>query len=192
MSPLVVLAAIVALVAVNYAAFRFFDRDYFRWYLDHGAQLALGLSLVSLAVDLDRDPTLVEAHPGKYTAGWLAVLGVTFTYLGDDLTLNRTVGVFDSLVIMLFDLAFLALACCWLAVVAPLQYFITLVTGAPARGALISRRMWVERRAETTAICKGPAEQLPEAAEEIGLAARPVTVTSSVTAGVLFAVSLLI
>ena len=54
---------------------------------------------------------------------------------------------------------------CWLAVVAPLQYVITLVTGALVRGALASRR--------------------------IGFAGRPVTVTSSPTAGALFVVSLL-
>ena len=60
--PLVSLTAIVALVAANYAVFRLLDHNYFRWYLDHGAELALALSLVALAVDLDRDPTLVAAN----------------------------------------------------------------------------------------------------------------------------------
>jgi len=55
--------------------FRLFDRNYFRWYLDHGTELALALSLVALAVDLDRDPSLVSAHPGSYSAGWFAVVG---------------------------------------------------------------------------------------------------------------------
>ena len=41
------------------------------------------------------------------------------------------------------------------------------------------------------ALSIGPAEKLPEGAEEVGLAGRPVTVTSSITAGVLFVVSLL-
>jgi hypothetical protein len=189
--PLISLVGIAALVAANYVGFRLFDRNYFRWYLDHGAALALALSLVALAVDLDRDPTLVSAHPSRYSAGWGAIVGQTFVYLGDDVLRNPAVGAFDSLFIMLYDLAFAAVALCWMAVVAPLQYFITLVTGAPARGALISRRMWVQRSGNTISLRRGAARVMPEGAEEIGLALRPVTVTSSITAGALFVVSLL-
>ena len=192
LNPLVSLAAIAALVAANYAVFRVFDRNYFHWYLDHGAELALGLSLVALAVDLDRDPTLIAAHPGRYSAGWFTVVGTSFLYLGDDVLRNPRVGVFDSLFIMLFDLAFAAVALSWMAVVAPLQYVITLGTGAPARGALASRRIWVERSESTVLhLKKGPAAKMPEGAEEIGFAGRPVTVTSSITAGALFVVSFL-
>lgn len=190
--PLVMLAAIAALVVANYGVFRVLDRNYFHWYLDHGAELALGLSLVALAVDLDRDPTLVAAHPSRYAAGWWAVVGTTFLYLGDDVLRNPKVRGFDQLFIILFDVAFLAVTVCWLAVVAPLQYVITLVTGAPARGALASRRIWVERRANSDVLIKkGPATMMPARAEEIGFAGRPVTVTSSITAAALFVVSLL-
>jgi hypothetical protein len=190
--PLIPLAAIAALVAANYVVFRVLDRNYFHWYLDHGAELALGLSLVALAVDLDRDPTLVAAHPSRYSAGWLAVVGTTFLYLGDDVLRNPKVRGFDQLFIMLFDVAFIVVTVCWLAVVAPLQYVITLATGAPARGALASRRIWVERKANSDVLIKkGPAARMPERAEEIGFAGRPVTVTSSITAAALFVVSLL-
>ena len=188
--PLVSLAAIVALVAANYVVFQLFDRNYFRWYLDHGAELALALSLVALAVDLDRDPTIIAADPGNYAAGWLTIPGETFLYLREVVE-NRTLGFLDTLFTMLYALAFVALALWWIAVVAPLLYFITLATGAPARGALASRRMWVRRRGNVIALSIGPAEKLPEGAEEVGLAGRPVTVTSSITAGVLFVVSLL-
>jgi hypothetical protein len=189
--PLIALGGIAALVGANYVVFRLFDHNYFHWYLDHGAELALGLSLVALAVDLDRDPTLVAMHPGNYSAGWLELVGKTFLYLGDDVLRNPAVGVFDSPFIMLFDLAFVAVAFCWMAVVAPLQYVITLATGAPARGALVSRRIWVERRGNTVVLNKGLAAKMPHGAEEIGFAGRPVTVTSSITAGTLFVVSLL-
>jgi hypothetical protein len=118
-------------------------------------------------------------------------VGETFVYLGDDVLRNPSVHVFDSLFVMLYDLAFVAVALCWLAVVAPLQYVITLATGAPARGALASRRIWVERSGDTVLLKKGPAKKMPKEAEEIGFAGRPVTVTSSITAGTLFVVSLL-
>ena len=68
---------------------------------------------------------------------------------------------------------------------------VTLATGAPARAALVSDRMWVERRGKTVTLTKGPAAKMPQGAEEIGFAGRPVTVTSSITAGTLFVVSLL-
>jgi hypothetical protein len=190
-SPLVSLAVIVALVAANYLVFRLLERNYFRWYLDHGAELALALTLVALAVDLDRDPTLVSAHPDNYAAGWLAVVGETATYFGVDVLRNPALGFLDMLFTGLYGLAFVGLAACWLAIVAPLQYFITLVTGAPARGALASLRMWVERRGNRITLIKGPAGKMPKGAEEIGFARRPVAVTSTITAGVLFLVSLL-
>lgn len=189
--PLVSLAAILVLVAANYLVFRIFDRNYFRWYLDHGAELALALSLVAIAVDLDRDPYLVAADPGKYSGGWFAIVGETVLSLRDVVE-NHRVGILDTLSTVLYWLAFMAVSLCWMALVAPLQYFITLVTGAPARGAVVSRRMWVKRSGNTISLCTGPAEKMPMGAEEIGLARRPVTVTSSITAGALFVVSLLI
>ena len=177
-------------MAANYVVFRLLDHNYFRWYFDHGAELAIGLSLVALAVELDGDPTLIAADPGNYAAGWLALVGETFLYLGDEVTRNPAVGAFDGLVIVIFDLAFAAVAFCWLAVVAPLQYFVTLFTGAPARGALVSRRIWVVRSGNTISLRRRLLEEMPEGSEQIGLASKPVTVTNSITAGALFLVSL--
>jgi hypothetical protein len=190
-SPFLTFAAIAALVVADYLVFRLLGGNYFRWYLDHGALLALGLSLVALAVDLDRDPTLIAAHPGSYAAGWFAVVGETSDYLVE-LIQSRAVGALDSIFTVIGVVVLAALAVAWIAVVAPLQYFVTLVTGALARSAAVSRRMWVKRSGKTIELYKVPADNVPEGMEEVGLAARPVTVTSTITAGVLYLVSLFV
>ncbi len=78
----------------------------------------------------------------------------------------------------------------WLIVIAPLQYFGNLVAGAPARLALAaSVRSWVVRRPNVVFLGRDPIDKMPEGAEEIGLARHPVALTSSITAGLLFAIS---
>jgi hypothetical protein len=188
-SPFFTFAVIVLLLVSDYVAFRLFDHNYFRWYLDHGTLIALAFSFVAIAVELDREPSLVAAHPGSYTAGWFAILGETFEFLSD-IVRNRAVGFFDSLFTSLYVVTVFVLCVSWLIVIAPVQYFITLVTGAPARSALVSRRMWIKRTGKRIELFRGPASEMPEGAEEIGLARRPVSVTSAITAGVLFIVSM--
>jgi hypothetical protein len=105
---------------------------------------------------------------------------------------NRALGFLDSLFTLLFGCALLLLALGWIAVVAPFQYFVTLVAGAPARSAALSLRMWVKRSGKTVELFKVPAELVAEGMEEVGLASRPVTVTSAIAAGLLFVTNLLV
>jgi hypothetical protein len=69
---------------------------------------------------------------------------------------------------------------------------VTLIAGAPARSTIAGgRRVSIERRDETETIVirSVPFASMPEGSEELGLARRPVTVTSTITAGLLFAIS---
>lgn len=99
--------------------------------------------------------------------------------------------VLDFLLSALFSLAFLLACVAWLFVIAPLQYFVYLVTGAPARAACASpTRAWFRQVKGGGEVAQASKQSdLPEGAVESGFSARPVSLTAAITAGVLFAVS---
>lgn len=94
----------------------------------------------------------------------------------------------------LFAWAFLLAFVAWLLVVAPLQYFVYLLTGAPARAACASdARAWYRvtpREIQVEETWKSNA--IPEGASESGFSARPVSFTAAITTAALFAVSVLV
>lgn len=192
------LALATALVA-DYLVFRLLDLNYFRWYLAAGPVIQLLVTFVAVAVDLEREPRLVSTHPGEFAASCLAVGGESLVSFSAMLTgvprsggdLPRT-GPLDWVFAALFAFAFMGLFVAWLIVVAPLQYFGNLVAGAPARRALAApTRFVVERMREQkmTTLTETPADTIPEGAEQIGLTRRPVALTASITAALLFAIS---
>lgn len=99
--------------------------------------------------------------------------------------------VIDIVLAMLFALAFVLAALAWLLLVVPLQYFVYLVTGAPARVACASpTRAWVKSEEKGSIISEAlKSDALPAGAIESGFTARPVTFTAAITTAVLFAVS---
>jgi hypothetical protein len=196
--------ALVAALLADYLAFRVFDLNYFRWYLASGALIQLVVAGVAVAVDLEGEPKLISTHPGEF-------LGACFALIGESILAGTAgkkteprrdqarsgdlpkKGPLDGLFSALFDVAFLVLFLTWLIVIAPIQYFGNLVAGAPARAALASRsRMWVIRKPGVTSLVSSPIDEPPEGAEEIGLARRPVALTASITAGLLFGISYLV
>jgi hypothetical protein len=74
------------------------------------------------------------------------------------------------------------------------QYFLYLVTGAPARVACASpTKAWVKDEERQTMISEAlKSEAMPKGAIESGFTAKPVTFTAAITTAVLFAVSQLI
>lgn len=97
----------------------------------------------------------------------------------------------DGLLTGVLGLALVPIWISFLLVIVPLQYFVTLVTGAPVRAAGASElRMWVDRTGNPIAFKTGPADQMPATAAEIDLSGHAVTATNAFSAVVLFAVSL--
>jgi hypothetical protein len=194
-------AAVVLAVALaaDYFVFQLFDINYFRWYLASGPLIQLLFTAFAVAVDLEREPRLISAHPGEYLAACLRVVGMSFIAFAGDLDPKggrRREGEdplkgtpLDFLFAALFDFAYLVLCVAWLTVIAPIQYFGNLLAGGPARLALVRpTRTWVSRKPEVTEIETGPIDRAPEGSEEIGLARRPVALTASITAGLLLAI----
>jgi hypothetical protein len=105
----------------------------------------------------------------------------------------RGLGPLDVLLAILFSLAFIVLFALWMLVIAPLQYVVNLVAGAPARRALASPvRASFRSTPGMVIVAATPKERdLPEGAIESKFSTSPVAFTSAVASALLFLVSAL-
>ena len=187
-------AIVGAALAVNYAVFAVFDTNYFRWYLENGALIAIVFGFVSLAVQLDDYPDFISSNPMRYLYACLTLS------LHLSLSWNQIVGVDPErspglLLAKVFDLvvslfAWLAVAigfAGWLLVVAPIQHLAYAVLGAPARNAL--RNQAGGSRFDAAKDTTGVSGDHGTSGHPIGYVDKPVTLTSALAAAALWALS---
>jgi hypothetical protein len=103
----------------------------------------------------------------------------------------RGLGALDVVGALLFSFAFAALFGGWLLVIAPLQYVVNLVAGAPARQALGSplRASFRSEPGKIVVARTSKRRPLPSGAIESGFTTNPVSFTAAVATGLLLAVS---
>ena len=106
----------------------------------------------------------------------------------------RGLGLVDVVLGSLFGPTLLLVFFAWLLVVAPLQFVVNLVAGAPARLALASpARAWYRVTPHEIHVEEAfKSDSLPEGATESGFSAKPVTFTAAIASALLFAVSRLV
>jgi hypothetical protein len=144
------------LAAANFFVFsRFLDVSYPRWYLTHGSIISLVFAAFTLGMNLDKESGLVSANPGDYLRATIRVrrdFGLQFKgAVGADIgrepreppanyNLHKVEGIIkeagflpESMVVVVFTFAFFLAVRAWFLVIAPLQYVLYLVCGAPAR-----------------------------------------------------------
>ena len=188
-------AGLALALAADYFVFRLFDADYFRWYLATGPVIQLLVTAFALAIDLERWPNLISAHPSDYLGACERLIGLSFIQRADELRPHDpgedepttrsnlpSQWPLDGLITVLFDIAFVILSVAWLVVIAPIQYFGNLVAGAPARLALA-------KPSRFAIVVTAPDGGARDHWMEIGLVQKPVAVTASITAGLLLAIS---
>ncbi len=187
----------LALVA-DYVIFQFLlDANYVHWYVANGAELALVLTVFALAVKLDDERGLVSAHPAQYVGAWFAFFGQGFMWLsgllkpGSGTSNPGSVPFWDSLVTLLFCLAWSVVAFVWLLVVAPAQYCVSLVCGAPVRMTLSTKLATVESTPRKKP--RSGRTWIPVGAQTLDLGSnvreKPVTATAAISAAALFGLS---
>lgn len=143
------------LLVFDWAVFRYLlGTDYVAWYLANGALIGLGTAFVSgiweTVDDLGR--SLVSADPVAYYSACLGSAG-TFALVagtaiksatpddrssGERFRLDAVVAPLDGLSNLLVTVAVVGVVLGWLLFVAPANYLVTLVSGAPARAHLRS------------------------------------------------------
>lgn len=213
------LAAIGAIVTINLLWLGAMGVDYVGLYLQDGFQVALLFGVVTVAINLDRYLGLIAAQPSVYVAAILSLISELSATLGnlfqrprsdrelaDDaltwLTLRSRLRTLDFAITELFVLVFAAAMLAWILLVAPLQYFVTLVCGAPSREAVASSgTLWVlssssgtEYLLGTTAPSDYEKSELKKEGErgemsQVSFAKNPVAFTQAITAAFLFGVS---
>jgi hypothetical protein len=223
LSELVALAILVALAALNALWFAALDSNYFTWFLDNGSLIALLFTVVSATVELDDNVGLIAADPLNFANGVVRVFlelssslwalfgpprsGLALWEAGlSELQTRFRWPWMDLAFAWAFLGVFSAAMLAWAIVIAPLQYWLTLVCGAPGRTAVASRRtIWrVNRGRGHTEYLNAPkdlAELLPSEradledvrdrrlATQISFATKPVTLTSAISAVALWAAS---
>ena len=103
-------------------------------------------------------------------------------------------GFLDSVLTLVFALALTLGMIAWLVLVVPAQYVVYLIAGAPAREAVASPQRALVRvaRGEIEVDLASKQKDIPEGFSESGISARPVTLTASLAAIMLFALSRLL
>ena len=103
-------------------------------------------------------------------------------------------GFLDFVITLAVALALALGMIAWLVLVVPAQYFVYLIAGAPAREALASPRRALVKvaRGEIEVDLASKQQDIPEGFSESGISARPVTLTASLAAIILFGLSRLV
>jgi hypothetical protein len=213
---------LLAIAALNYLWRQALGVDYLESYLRDGFQVALLFTIVGYAISLDSRPGLIASHPTLYVAEvftlFSALLGSLSALIGSprsDLDLARAglpflarrfrLGTLDLALSWLFMSLFCAAMLAWAVLIAPLQYWVNLLCGAPAReGLASSKTLWLVEKPPQTIFLRAP-KNLTEAQRselerergegkltEIGFAMKPVTFTSGIATALLFGVSRLV
>jgi hypothetical protein len=127
----------------TYWIFRWcFDLNYLHWYVDAGPFIGLATAAFGAAWGgLDKNTGLVSANPLDYVGGCFQVIGLPIYVFGGHIKSEnqpRPLPVWESLLVLPLILVFVVAALGWLLLIAPIQYFVFLVCGAPSRIATTS------------------------------------------------------
>ena len=183
-------AAMAALVACGWLAVAAAGGDYPRLWLSAGPVLGLGTAALGWAwAEIDRNAALVSADPLVYAGACLQAAGLPLLAFGGHL--RREARTRPALALDLLCAAPLAAlmaagALGWLLLVAPAQYFLFLLFGAPARIALGSRSRLFARMeggrlaAEPVVTAQGaPEPRPPEGGWDASMRDRPFALASA-------------
>jgi hypothetical protein len=195
------LAALVGLIAADELVLRALTgTHYLGWYLANGAIVSLMVAFATLAWgDLNDLPGLISAHPLEYAAAHVTLcvlpsqsLAAILAPRGATRPEAAPIGLplLDAILTAAVTVVLLAAFVGFILLIAPIQYFVYLIAGAPGREAYASpERAWYSIRAREIRVESGPRSAgLPAGADESAYTGRPVTFTAAIASALLFAI----
>jgi hypothetical protein len=206
---LIGLAIVSGLIGLNWWLFNVLaGENYFIWYLTNASLISIVVSFIALIWDgLEMREDLLSTHPAIYVAGCFHLMAVLYLSLSVHLreplvgTKDNETGlrfavliVWDSFMTILVALALLVLGFGWLLIIAPLNYFVTLITGALARRHFRGTRMRpiVVKEGKHITITAQPVEkEIPPNAIDVSLTKKPFAVTQAITSLFLFVIKMI-
>lgn len=195
-------AILLGLLALDQWFFAtFLKLNLLSWYLAKGSIISLGTSFAALAWgDINKHTALISSSPLDYLAVILKMLGLPLASMGSQMDSHNHKRPTRSLVAVLPDLFDVLLsipivvlliggALAWLIIIAPLQYFVNLVCGAPVRALLGSSRLTIARMNDNYLVTRDiqVSEPIPEGWWNASLTQKPVTMTNLIAVLVFFA-----
>ena len=180
------LATLLALLFINHWGFSYWlNIHYFNWYLQNGTLIGIVTAFIAMVWDDMRQHTdLISIHPLAYIGAHLQLVGLPLFVFGSYMRSDKGEApsncVFDILVTIVFMLTLSTLLLGWLLMVVPLQYFVYLFCGAPARLINHSQRQNVARfnQSQLDVMEISDKDKTPEGWKNISIADKPVTITS--------------
>ena len=171
-------------------------KRYLEWYVATGPFIGLALIAFGAAWDgMDKNVGLVSANPRTYIDACSKLAGLPIFALGGHLRSKHRDGVnlWDAFVGMPLIVVFMVASFAWLILIAPLQYFLFLVCGAPSRLALSSRYLLHAEVKDKKLIYTEMRPQDPnnKKAWEASMRDKPVTLANAFGTAVLFLIGYL-
>jgi hypothetical protein len=189
---------ILALIALDHFIFTsFFETSYFEWYRKNGSLFSVVFAFVSLTWETNKNIGLISANPRHYAGAIQQLIGAQINAFGaigsaTERKVREGMGYvfYDNLVFLAFALLLILLNVLWLVSIAPLQYFLVLLFGGPARIYLSAPRKVLIRFVGTQLNHQEiPREvETPKDWMDISIANKPVTLTYGIVALALLAV----
>lgn len=166
---------------------------YLSWYVSAGP--FIGIALVAFGAAwgaLDNNVGLVSANPTNYVKACSKLAGLSIYAFGGHLQSKNHDGLsfWDVLFGLPLIAVFVIASFGWLLLIAPLQYFLFLVCGAPSRIALRSRyRLHAEVKGKILEYTElKPHEPWPETGWDASMRDKPVTLANAFGAAALFVI----
>lgn len=122
--------------------------NYLSWYLENGSRISWTMALLALVWgDLNRFPSLISAYPSEYIGSYFLILGKFFMFQAvttvakprDDRPIASSYAL-DSKLAFLLNVVLTIIVLAWAVVIVPVQYFLFVICGAPARKIICSRQ----------------------------------------------------
>lgn len=199
-----------ALILLNRWIFTtLFGTDYLLWYISKGSLISLGITFISLvAKEFKKDINTVSANPRTYSTTYLRYLSIAWYMFGTLMRENTGLGkkrgeqktvserkndaqpsfdpvsaswhLIDSLLLLIWAAVLFMGVVLWIAVVIPLQYFVFLICGVPARyfQATNFQVVVVKKDEKPTLTHIKGSEKIPENGQVVGLGIEPFPLTS--------------
>jgi hypothetical protein len=184
MRSIIGLVLIASLAALDDRLFRIYSgTTYLDWYVRNGALIALVTALASMTwADMKGMSGMISAHPLTYMRACLHVIGLPLLVLGAPAKGGggEPRSLFDTVLTIPLVLFLVAILLSWLVVVAPLQYFVYLMCGAPARIFARSTKRTIARvkDGKLDFAEAGKEDKIPDGWWDASIAGKPVTSTN--------------
>ena len=182
-----------AMVAIDAWFFRRRGMSYLDWYIANGAIISVTASLFTVVwKNLNDNPNLISADPRLFLSANLMLIAVQFQAIGrllDEAGAGMRAGraarwsdIWDGFGSLLASALMVVVMTIWFVAIVPLQYFIVLVAGAPARLAL---KLQARRTVEPAS---GAADAADWKSWEANFLAAPVSMTNAFAALLILAI----